>query len=83
MRRARAAAEKVSLFKRIMAKLIIHNGNETPGSIAERRLMENTLLTPHERFKKTFELMALAALFKKGPIKTPQGLGVVLKRKVS
>ncbi|MEO5645778.1 MAG: hypothetical protein ABIQ40_13770 [Bacteroidia bacterium] len=66
-----------------MAKLIIHNGNETPESIANRRLLENLLLTPHERFKKTFQLMALAALFKNGPIKTPQGLGVVLKRKLS
>jgi hypothetical protein len=66
-----------------MAKLILHNGNETPASIEERRLKENFLLSPQERFKKTFELMALAALFKKGPIKIPQGLGIVLKRKMS
>jgi hypothetical protein len=80
MHRAHAVAEKVFLFKR-MAKLILHNGTETPASIEERRLKENLLLTPEERIKKAFQLMALSLLFKNGPIKKPQGLGIVLKRK--
>jgi len=66
-----------------MAKIILHTENETQESIAERRLMENLSLSPQERMKKAFQLMALAALFKKGPIKKPQGLGIVLKRKTS
>lgn len=66
-----------------MAKIILHKEGENPESIADRRMQENLLLSPVERFKKTFQLMALAAAFKQGPIKAPQGLGVVLKRKVS
>lgn len=66
-----------------MAKIILHKEGQDPEAIVARRMQENLLLTPVERFKKTFQLMALAAAFKQGPIKTPQGLGIVLKRKVS
>ena len=51
--------------------------NET---VNENRLRENFLLSPMERFKKAFALMALAAMFKNAPLKSPQGLGVVLKK---
>jgi hypothetical protein len=64
-----------------MTKLIIHPEGTTHESIAERRLQENLLLSPEQRMKRAFELMALSALFKDGPIKKPQGLGIVLKRK--
>jgi hypothetical protein len=65
-----------------MAKLIIHTGTVNREEIAERRLYETALLPPLLRFKKAFELMALSSLFLDGrPIKQPQGLGVVLKRK--
>jgi hypothetical protein len=66
-----------------MAKIILHKEGQHPDAIAERRLQENFLLSPLERFKKTFQLMSLAAAFKQGPIKHPQGLGIVLKRKTS
>lgn len=60
-----------------MRKVVLHTGDE---SSADRRLFENASLLPAERMKKAFELMQLAALFKKGVIKLPQGLGVVLKK---
>lgn len=66
-----------------MAKIILHPEGESLEAIAERRLLENAMRTPEERFDKIFEMMELAALFKKGPIKEPQGLGIVLKRKVA
>ena len=66
-----------------MRKLILHTENETRDSIEERRLLENASRPPIERWQKAFQLMSLALLFKKGPIKSPEGLGIVLKRKVS
>ena len=63
-----------------MAKLIIHKHGKDPEEINERRLLENLNLTPKQRWEKMFNLMALSALFKKGPLKKPQGLGVVLTR---
>lgn len=63
-----------------MSKVIFHTKTSRE-VIAENRLFENLKLSPVERLKKAFTLMGLSALFKKGPIKIPQGLGVVLKRK--
>jgi len=48
--------------------------------VEDRRLQENLLLTPGQRLEKMFRLMALAIKFKKGPLKLPQGKGIVLKR---
>ena len=59
-----------------MAKVILYNEIDP-----DRRLFENLLLTPAERIKKLFDLMVLSAMFKKGPLKHPQGLGIVLKKK--
>ena len=73
-----AGAGKVSRCD--MKKLIFYTADTDRQAIAERRLFENLLLTPSERFKKAFKLMALAAMFKKGPIKKPLGLGIVLKK---
>lgn len=63
-----------------MSKLIFYSV-ENRESVVENRLYANLMLSPAERLKKAFTLMALAALFKKGAIKAPQGLGIVLKRK--
>ena len=80
-----ADVARVSLCKSVsfVAKLIFHNEASSRETVAERRLYENLLLSPAERFKKAFALMALAALFKKGPIKSPQGLGIILKKSAS
>lgn len=61
-----------------MAKLILHT-EANIDSINDRRLSESFALTHRERMKKAFELMKLALLFKKNPIKNPQGKGIVLK----
>jgi len=63
-----------------MSKLVFHSGVNRE-SVVEDRLYTNLMLSPTERLKKAFTLMALATLFKKGAIKAPQGLGLVLKRK--
>ncbi len=63
-----------------MARLIIHNPPLTREEIEDRRLLETLALTPQERIHRMFELMQLSLMLKKGPLKTPQGLGVVLKR---
>ncbi len=63
-----------------MAKLIVHQVPLTREEIEERRLDENLALSPQERIQKMFKLMQLSLMLKKGPLKTPQGLGVVLKR---
>ena len=63
-----------------MAKLILHTSSDL-SAIEERRLRENFALSHKERMKKAFALIALAAKFKNGVLREPQGLGVVLKRK--
>ncbi|MFN5182080.1 MAG: hypothetical protein ACK5D5_03540 [Bacteroidota bacterium] len=63
-----------------MAKLILHNTANLE-AIKERRLMENLALTPEQRMKKAFQLMAMSAKFKNGVLKEPQGKGIVLRRK--
>jgi hypothetical protein len=74
-------ADAVSLFLcKEMAKLILHNKANVE-AIKERRLMENLSLTPEQRMKKAFQLMAMSAKFKNGVLKEPQGKGIVLKRK--
>ena len=61
-----------------MAKLILHTKADL-NKVNERRLLEDFSLTPKERINKAFELMKLSLLFKKNPIKKPQGKGIVLK----
>lgn len=63
-----------------MPKLIIHNANSLK-EVEDRRLDENLKLSPLERFEKALLLIELSLLFKKGPIKLPQGKGIVLKLK--
>lgn len=72
-------AVNLSLYNE-MAKLILHNTANLE-AIKERRLMENLALTPEQRMKKAFQLMAIAAKFKNGVLKEPQGKGIVLRRK--
>jgi hypothetical protein len=63
-----------------MAKLILHEKSLTREGIEERRLIESLQRTPEERIKRMFALMELAVKFKKGPLKEPQGNGIVLKQ---
>lgn len=63
-----------------MAKLILHERPLTREEIEERRLLENLKRTPEERIKRMFMLMELAMKFKNGPLKEPQGKGIVLKQ---
>jgi hypothetical protein len=64
-----------------MPKIIIYTPGTTREDIKRRRMEENMKRTPAERMSFAFRLMALAMMFKKGPLKEPQGKGVVLKRK--
>ena len=64
-----------------MAKLILHPPGTTREDIEHQRMLRNLERTPEERMVMAFRLMALALAFKNGPIKLPQGKGVVLKRK--
>jgi hypothetical protein len=60
-----------------MAKIILHPEGESPEAIAKRRLIENAMRTPQERWERTFGMMTLAALFRrKGLIKELQSMGV-------
>ena len=55
---------------------------ETPREQIEAERLPRTLaLSPNERMHIAFELMALSLAFKKGPIKEPQGKGIVLRKK--
>ncbi|MFN5460502.1 MAG: hypothetical protein ACK5AY_11390 [Bacteroidota bacterium] len=72
-------AVNLSLYNE-MAKLILHNTANLE-AIKERRLIENLALTPEQRMKKAFQLMAMSAKFKNGVLKEPQGKGIVLRRK--
>lgn len=63
-----------------MGKIIIHNHPDLK-AIEERRLMENLLLSPKQRMSKAFQLMSLSLKFSKNKIiKSPQGMGIVLKK---
>jgi hypothetical protein len=64
-----------------MPKIILHPPGTTREEIEQRRIQENLKRTPAERMSFAFRLMALAMMLKKGPLKQPQGKGVVLKRK--
>ena len=64
-----------------MRKVVFHKAEEID-SVKENRLLLNNK-SKAENMKRAFELMALAAMFKKGPIKEPQELGIVLKRKMN
>jgi hypothetical protein len=63
-----------------MAKLIIHPPGTTREQIEEERLLRNLERSPEERMKLMFKLNAIALMLKKGPIKLPQGKGVILKK---
>ena len=63
-----------------MAKLILHK-EANLDAIIERRLQENFSLSPKERMKKAYLLMAISAKLKNGVLKEPQGLGIILKKK--
>jgi hypothetical protein len=63
-----------------MAEIRIYPPGTTREEIEERRRQEILAMTPAERMKLAFKLMALSAMFKKGPLKEPRGKGVVLKR---
>jgi len=63
-----------------MAKLILHTSSDLE-SIHERRLHENFSLSKTDRMKKAFQLMAISTGLKKGVLKKPQGLGILLKKK--
>ena len=64
-----------------MAVLILHNAAPSDEHIREKRMHENLALTPMQRWEKMFAMIQLAASLKKGPIKQPQGKGIVLKSK--
>ncbi len=64
-----------------MAELILHSVPQSEDKVHEKRMLENLALTPMERFKKMFALIQLSVSLKKGPLKMPQGKGIVLKSK--
>jgi hypothetical protein len=64
-----------------MPKLILHSTPQSREEIEERRLLENLALTPEQRIEKMYRLMELSLMFKKGPIKEPQGKGIVLRKR--
>jgi hypothetical protein len=64
-----------------MRKVITYSHYDSE-AIERRRLEENLKLTPLERFEKAFYLIHLSMLFKRGPLKEPEGKGVVLRRKI-
>ena len=64
-----------------MGKIILHPPGTTREDIEEMRLMRNLEKTPNERISFMFELNALAMKIKGGPLKEPQGKGIILRRK--
>ncbi len=62
-----------------MAELILHNRAQSQEQMHEKRILENLALTPMQRWKKMFALMQLSASLKNGPLKMPQGKGIILK----
>jgi hypothetical protein len=64
-----------------MAKIIIHPPGTTREEIEKIRLLRNLERTPNERMKLMFELNLLAMKIKGGPLKKPQGKGIILYRR--
>jgi len=64
-----------------MAKLILHPIGTTLEEIARQRLLRSLERSPNERMHLAFRLMELSLAFKNGPIKLPQGKGIILKKK--
>ena len=67
-----------------MAKIIIHNREITKQQAEEQRLLAASKLSPRQRWKKAFELMRFALMFKEQGevIKKPQAKGVLLRQKI-
>jgi len=64
-----------------MAKIIIHPPGTTREEIEEQRLLRNLERTPNERITLMFEMISFAMMVKGGPLKKPQGKGLVLSSK--
>jgi hypothetical protein len=64
-----------------MGKVILHSPDLTPEEIENIRLDRILAMTPKERMQRMFDLMELALAMKKGPLKEPQGKGVILRKK--
>lgn len=62
-----------------MARLNLYKVAPSAEETQAKRLHESLSLSYAERWKKMFSLMQLAASLKKGPLKQPQGNGIVLK----
>ncbi|MBL4652202.1 MAG: hypothetical protein JKY53_04955 [Flavobacteriales bacterium] len=58
--------------------MIIHKKARTADEILLERCRENLKLTPKQRMEKMFELSKFAIKMKGGPLKKPQGKGIVL-----
>ena len=64
-----------------MAKIIIHPPGTTREDIEDMRLQRNLERSPEERMRLMFRLNALAMMMKKGPLKMPEGKGIILRKK--
>jgi|GEM_PF-3731549 len=64
-----------------MAKIILHPPGTTREEIEELRLIRNLERTPNERMKLMFAINAMCLMLKKGPLKMPQGKGIILKKR--
>ena len=65
-----------------MPKLIVYQTPKTPEEIEDIRRKRVLQMTPSERMELLFNLMSLASIFKKGPIKKPQHKGILLVRSI-
>lgn len=63
-----------------MPHIAFHTQSDARERVETRRLTEMLALSPFERMQQAFRLMQLATMFKNGPLKKPQQLGIVLKR---
>jgi predicted nucleotidyltransferase len=63
-----------------MPQIVFHTQADARERVEARRMSEMLALSPGERMQQAFRLMQLAAMFKNGPLKEPQQLGVLLKR---
>jgi hypothetical protein len=64
-----------------MAKIILHPPGTTKAELEQLRLLRNLERAPEERMKIMFKVISLAMMAKGGPLKEPQGKGVVLRSK--
>jgi hypothetical protein len=60
-----------------MAKIILHPSGTTKAELEQLRLLRNLERTPEERMKIMFSLNAMALMLKKGPLKLPEGKGII------